>query len=228
LPASASVSCAGAVAAAPSSDGVLSDTSQAELSRVKGPRRLSAAACSTCQCTAVTNGLRLIRPIICSKDASWRLAGTSNALTVICEESSRCSLVSLRRPNPRSKRPEETVRRCALLLDHDSVPQQRGCLLMSCTIGRRRRFVNTTKAAASALATNWPASANIPTIAEHQSVAAVLRPRMLMPSRSIPRHQESRCPKQSGQRHGSDCNRLGPSPRRQQTRRPRARRARLF
>jgi hypothetical protein len=227
LPASASVSCAGAVAAAPSSDGVLSDTSQAELSRVKGPPQLSAAACSTCQCTAVTNGLRLIRPIICSKDASWRLAGTSNALTVICEESSRCSLVSLRRPNPRSKRPEETVRRCALLLDHDSVPQQRGCLLMSCTIGRRRRFVNTTKAAASALATNRPArecphhrrapkggrcveAADVDALAEYPPA-----PRKPMPETIW-------------QRHGSDCDRLGPSPRRQQTRRPRARRARLF
>jgi hypothetical protein len=36
-----------------------------------------------------------------------------------------------------------------------------------------------------ALAINSPAPANVPTIAEHQSVAAVLRPRTLIPSRRI-------------------------------------------
>lgn len=64
----------------------------------RAPLQLSAAARAACQCTAVTNGSRLIRPMICSRAPSLRSAETSRALTVTCGESSRFSLVSRRKP----------------------------------------------------------------------------------------------------------------------------------
>src|SRR5580704_15157470 len=56
---------------------------------------------------------------------------------------------------------------------------------MSRTNGRRNRFVRTTNPAVIPLAASCPAPAKVPTIAEHQSVATVLRPVTLIPSRRI-------------------------------------------
>ena len=69
-----------------------------------------AAACSACRWTTVSNGPRLMRPISCSRAASWQLAETSRALTMTCGESSKFSLVSLRSPSPALTWPEEAAR----------------------------------------------------------------------------------------------------------------------
>ena len=58
-------------------------------------------------------------------------------------------------------------------------------LLSRLTKGRRKRLVAITRAADNTLGHQKPAPAKVPTIAEHQSVAAVLIPCTLIPSRRI-------------------------------------------
>src|SRR6516164_7692527 len=106
------------------------------------------------------------------------------------------SSLSIRR-NPRSacesacSRSERVWASSALLQVISTVywvstsPEVWARLLSLLTMGRRKRLVAITRAAANTLGHQKPAPAKVPTIAEHQSVAAVLIPCTLIPSRRI-------------------------------------------